>query len=81
MKLIPKNHPLLEYQNLESKTTRLFILWQKLSNIPEQFMIRHNRKYIRDYDNRFPHNYDITNSSLNIAIKTSKQPNIDNCRK
>ena len=30
-------------------------------------------KNTRAYDNRFRFNYDVTNSSLNIAIKTCKQ--------
>ena len=50
-KLIPKNHPLLEYYNIESKTIRVFIIRQKLLNTPEQSMIRHNKKNIRDYEN------------------------------
>ena len=33
-----------------------------------------NKKNTRAYDNRFRHNYDNTTSSLNIAIKSRKQP-------
>ena len=46
----------------------------KLSNIPEKSLKHHNRKNTRAYDNRFRPNYDVTTSSLNIAIKSRKQP-------
>ena len=58
---------------MNEKRPRLFTLRQKLSNIPEQSMIRHNRKNAQAYDNRFRPNYDVTTSRLNTAIKTSKQ--------
>ena len=49
-KLTSKLIPLLEYWNIkmnENKTTSLFILRQKLSNIPEKSLVRHNSKSIR----------------------------------
>ena len=36
-------------------------------------MIRHYRKNTLACDNRFRPNYDVTTSSLNIAIKTCKE--------
>ena len=53
--------------------TRLFILRQKLLNIPEQSLIRHNRKSIQAYDNKFHIIMMSQTSSLNIAIKNGKQ--------
>ena len=51
---------LLEYWNEWNRKTHLFILWQKLSNIPEKLLLGHNRKSIRVYKNKLQHNYDIT---------------------
>ena len=45
----------------ENKTTRLFVLRQKLLNFPEKSLICHNKKSIRTYDNKLQHNYDMTN--------------------
>ena len=60
----------------ENKTICLFIQRQKLLNIPEKTLIRHNRKSIRAYDNNLRHNYDMSQtSSLNITIKNGKQEN------
>ena len=53
--------------------TRQFIVQQKLSNIPEQSFIRHNRKSIQAYDNKFHIIMMSQTSSLNIAIKYGKQ--------
>ena len=55
------------------ETTRLFILRQKLSNIPEQSMIRHNRKNTQGMITDFGIIMTPQTSSLNITIKTSKQ--------
>ena len=45
----------------ENKTTRQLILRQKLLNIPEKSLIRHNKKSTRTYNNQLQHNYDVTN--------------------
>ena len=45
----------------ENKTTRQFMVWQKLLNMPEKSLILHNRKSIQTYDNKLQHNYDVTN--------------------
>ena len=47
---------------------------KKLSNIPEKSMIHHNRKKMHELTIKCQHDYDVTTLSLNIAIKTSKQP-------
>ena len=57
---------------VEGKTTRLFILLQKLSHIPDQSLIRHNRKNVRAYNNIIMMSQTL---SLNIAIKNGKQAN------
>ena len=49
------------YENISIEKPALLILWQKLSNIPEKSLLRHNRKSIRAYDNKLQHNYDVTN--------------------
>ena len=53
--------------------TRIFILQQKLSNIPEQSLIRRNRKSIQAYNYKFHVIVMSQTSSLNIAIKNGKQ--------
>ena len=50
--------------------TCLIILWQKLWNIPEESLIRHNRKNTQAYDNKIMTS---RTSNLNIAIENGKQ--------
>ena len=50
------------------------MLRQKLSNIPEKSLLRHNRKSIRAYDNKLQYIMISQTSSPNIAIKSCKQP-------
>ena len=55
MELISKTLKLLEssnYYNKWNRNTGLFIPLQKLLNIPETSLLRHNRKSIRAYENR-----------------------------
>ena len=52
--------------------TRLFILWQELSNIPEKLLLRHNRKSIRAYDTNCNIIMTSQTTSLNTAIKSRK---------
>ena len=52
--------------------TRLFILQQKLLNIPEKPIICHDKKSVRAYNNVIMMSQ---TASLNIAIKNVKQAN------